>query len=153
MSDSAKRLVMEEEGKSTLPYWDHNGFVTWGVGHLCDPRKPTTIPDHIVDDMFDYDFNEKVRQARRIPGFSKLNEVQQAAVISMVFQMGFEPFDGDGYRDFKNFLRALAQGDVNKAAAEGLDSKWAKIDTPRRAQRQMKMLATGLWVPWENDND
>lgn len=150
MSEIARKLIGEEEGRKAQPYYDHLGFVTWGIGHLADPRKPCPVPERIVDLMFDHDFAEKLEQARRIPGFANLNEVQQAAVISMVFQLGFEPFDGDGFKDFTNFLRDLAKGDVKQAAVDGLDSKWAKIDTPRRAQRQMKMLASGLWVPWEN---
>lgn len=149
MSEIARKLIAEEEGRKTQPYYDTEGYVTWGIGHLADPRKPCPVPERIVDLMFDYDFADKLTQARRIPGFVNLNEVQQAAVISMVFQLGFEPFDGDGFRDFTKFLAALKKGDVKTAAVEGLDSKWAKEDTPRRAQRQMKMLATGLWVPRE----
>lgn len=147
MSSVAQQLIAEEEGRVEGPYFDHLGFNTWGIGHLCDARKPTGIPGKVVDLMFEFDFAEKLAQAQQIPGFSKLNEVQRAAVVSMVFQLGFEPFDGDGFRDFREFLAALARGDVKRAAAEGLDSKWAKQDTPRRAQRQMKMLETGLWVP------
>lgn len=147
MSEVAKQLLTEEEGRVLGPYHDHMGFNTFGIGHLCDARRPTPIPGPIVDQMFEYDFAEKEAQARLIPGFQRLNEVQQAAVISMVFQMGMEPFDGDGYKDFRAFLSCLAVGDLKRAAAEGLNSKWAKQDTPRRAQRQMKMLETGLWVP------
>lgn len=150
MSEVARSLIAEEEGREAQPYYDHKGYVTWGIGHLADPRKPCPVPGRIIDLMFDHDYAEKLALARKIPGFANLNEVQQAAIVSMVFQMGFEPFDGDGHRDFTKFLAALKRGDVKAAAAEGLDSKWAKEDTPRRAQRQMKMLATGLWVPWED---
>lgn len=149
MSSVAQQLIGEEEGRVEGPYFDHLGFNTFGVGHLCDARKPTKVPGPVVDLMFDFDFKEKSAQAATIPGFQRLNEVQRAAVISMVFQLGMEPFDGDGFKDFRMFLAALAVGDVKRAAAEGLDSKWAKVDTPRRAQRQMKMLASGLWVPRE----
>lgn len=149
MSQIARQLISEEEGRRAQPYYDHLGYVTWGVGHLADPRRACPVPPQVIDLMFDIDYQEKFNQACMIPGFAALNEVQQAIVISMVFQMGMEPFDGDGYKDFSKFLAALARGDVKKAAAEGLDSKWAKSDTPRRAQRQMKMLASGLWVPRE----
>jgi GH24 family phage-related lysozyme (muramidase) len=145
----AKQLIEEEEGRKAQPYYDSRGYVTWGVGHLSDPRLPCPVPAPIVDAMFSHDLAEKTALARLIKGFTNLNEVQQTAVISMVFQLGFEPFDGDGFKDFTKFLTALAKGDVKTAAAEGLDSKWAKADSPRRAQRQMKMLATGLWVPKE----
>jgi lysozyme len=146
MSGVARKLISEEEGRRNQPYYDNapEKFVTWGIGHLADPRKSCPVPDPIVDQMFDYDWAEKLAQARQFVGFAALNEVQQAAVVSMVFQMGFE-----GVKGFKKFLIALARGDVKRAAVEGLDSKWAKQDTPRRAQRQMKMLSSGLWVPRE----
>lgn len=149
MSEVARDLITEEEGRKTQPYYDHKGYVTWGIGHLADPRVPCPVPGSIIAQMFEHDYAEKLNQARTIPGFARLNEVQQAVIVSMVFQMGFEPFDGDGFKDFTKFLAALRRGDVKTAAVEGLDSKWAREDTPRRAQRQMKMLATGLWVPRE----
>ncbi len=149
MTDAARKLIVEEEGRRAQPYYDTKGYVTWGVGHLADPRLPCPVPEPVVNIMFDYDYSQKLAIARHIPGFAALNEVQQAVIISMVFQLGFEPFDGDGIKDFTKFLAALKRGDVVAAAAEGLDSKWAKMDTPRRAQRQMKMLATGVWVPRE----
>lgn len=150
MSAVARKLIVEEEGRKAQPYYDHKGYVTWGIGHLADPRLPCPVPERIIDLTFDHDYAEKLTLARKIPGFAALNEVQQAVIISMVFQMGFEPFDGDGFKDFTKFLAALKRGDVRSAAVEGLDSKWAKQDTPKRAQRQMRMLASGLWVPRED---
>lgn len=144
MSEVARQLISEEEGRKAQPYYDHLGFVTWGIGHLADPRKPCPIPDHIVDAMFDHDYAEKMLQASTFPGFKDLNEIQQAVIVSMVFQLGF-----DGVKGFKKFLGAIKQKDYNGAALEGMDSKWARQDTPRRAERQMKMLSTGLWVPRE----
>lgn len=144
MSKVARDLISEEEGREAQPYYDHLGFVTWGIGHLADPRKSCPVPEHIVDAMFDHDYAEKMLQASTFPGFKDLNEVQQAVIVSMVFQLGF-----DGVKKFKKFLGAVKQHDFRGAAMEGMDSKWAKEDTPRRAQRQMKMLATGIWVPRE----
>lgn len=147
MSQIARQLIEEEEGRVPHVYRDHLGYWTIGIGHLVDQRKGGRLPDPIIDALFDYDYAEKRAQAERIPGFSRLNEVQQAAIVSMVFQMGFEPFDGDGFRDFRNMLAALARGDVKEAARHGRDSKWWREDTPRRAERQMRMLESGLWVP------
>lgn len=149
MSELVRQLLTEEEGRVLGPYFDHMGFNTFGIGHLCDARRPTPIPGQIVDLMFDYDLKDKLAQAQLIPNFRNMNEVRRAVMISMVFQLGFEPFDGDGFKDFRAMLAALDIGDYKRAAVEGLDSKWAKIDTPRRAQRQMKMLETGLWLPRE----
>lgn len=147
MSDVAKQLLTEEEGRKVQPYYDSKGLGTVGVGHLVDPRRVCPMPGEIIDRLFEIDFDEKSLQAEQVPGFDRLNEVQKAVIVSMVFQMGMEPFDGDGVKDFTKMLGALAKGDVKRAANEGRDSKWAKFDTPTRAERQMKMLESGLWVP------
>lgn len=147
MSNVAKQLLTEEEGRRAQPYYDSKGYVTAGIGRLLDPRKVCPLPGEIIDRLFEIDFDEKSLQAEQISGFDRLNEVQKAVIVSMVYQMGMEPFDGDGFKDFTLMLRALAKGDVRKAAAEGRDSKWAKFDTPTRAERQMKMLESGVWVP------
>jgi lysozyme len=141
-----RQLLIEEEGVVPHAYPDHLGFLTIGVGHLIDERRGGKLPHTIIESLLDYDIAMVMSQAKTIPGFSRLNEIQQAVVCSMVFQMGFEPFDGDGFKDFKNFLASLAAGDLVSAAAHGLDSKWAREDTPERAKRQMQMLKSGHWI-------
>lgn len=142
MSDAALQLLNEEEGRVPHAYQDHLGFWTIGVGHLIDQRKGGRLPDHIIDVLLAHDLEEKSLQAQALPGWERLNEVQQAVLISMVFQLGIE-----GVRGFRNMLAALSAGDLSKAAAHGRASKWAREDTPRRAQRQMRMLESGVWVP------
>jgi GH24 family phage-related lysozyme (muramidase) len=141
-----RQLLIEEEGVVPHVYPDHLGFLTIGVGHLVDERKGGKLPHTIIESLLDYDIAAVYQQAQTIPGFNRLNEIQRAVVCSMVFQMGMEPFDGDGFKDFKNFLASLAAGDLSAAAAHGLDSKWAREDTPARAKRQMQMLMSGQWV-------
>lgn len=149
MMEIDKQLIIEEEGVKYEPYYDHLGFVTWGVGHLCDPRRPTPIAPEVVQLQLGYDLKAKREEARRFPGFDRLNEVQQAAIVSMVFQMGAEPFDGDGFKDWRNFCAAMRAGDWKLAAKHGRDSLWRREQTPARAERQMRMLESGLFVPWE----
>lgn len=144
---SLRQLLIEEEARVPYAYHDSKGLLTIGVGHLIDKHAGGRLPDLIIDALLDYDIAEKSGQAARIPGFERLNEFQRAAIIAMVFQLGFEPFDGDGFKDFSDMLRALAAGDVQAAAAAGRDSKWCREDSPLRAQREMKMLESGLWVP------
>jgi lysozyme len=145
MSNVARLLLTEEEGRKKQPYYDHLGFVTGGIGRLLDPRKPCPLPDEVIDLLFKHDFAEKSAQAAAsFPNFDRLNEVQQAVLISMVYQLGLE-----GVLDFHNMVSALQRSDVRDAAKQGRDSKWAKKDTPERAERQMRMLETGIWVPWE----
>lgn len=148
--EADKQLISEEEGVKQQPYYDNTPekFVTGGIGCLLDPRKPCPLPMDVVQLLYQHRLDEKRAQASTVPGFDALNDVQRAVIVSMVYQMGFEPFDGDGHRDFTNMLLALKARDVHAAANHGRDSKWAKIDTPQRAERQMRMLETGVWVPW-----
>ncbi len=142
MSALLRRLLIEEEGRVPHAYQDHLGYWTIGVGHLIDERKGGRLPEHIIDALLEYDMDEKIGQARTLAGFDQLNEVQQAVIISMVFQLGI-----NGVKGFRNMCAALAMGDAKTAAAHGRDSKWWRQDTPRRAERQMRMLETGIWVP------
>lgn len=148
MSALAEQLITEEESIKQQPYYDSKGYVSWGIGHLADPRLPCAIPLEVIRLMFKYDSQAAISEAAKlVPGFMRLNEVQQAAWISTIFQLGPEPFDGDGFKDFKDMLAASRAGDVKAAAAAGRDSKWWREDSPNRAERQMRMLETGIWVP------
>ena len=126
------QLLSEEEGRVNHAYQDSMGYWTYGVGHLIDPRKGGTVSDAIIDAQLLEDIQAKSSQAALLTGFAALNEVQKAAVISMVFQLGL-----GGVRGFPTFCEALAHNDLAAAAAAGLDSKWAKHDTPARAQREV----------------
>lgn len=147
MDDPLSQLLIEEEKRGLQPYYDSKGFCTVGVGHLVDPRRICPMPASIVEALFQADMAEKRALALRVPGYERLNEVQRAVLVSMIFQMGFDPFDGDGHRDFTKFLACLAAGDVVGARLQMLDSKWARTDSPKRALREANMMGSGLWVP------
>lgn len=148
MSELALQLIEEEESLREQPYYDSRGYVTGGIGRLLDPRLPCKLPLEVIRLLFKYDAQAAIAcAAKYVPGFMRLNDVQQAVWISMFFQLGPEPFDGDGYKDFKVMLAASAAGDVKAAAAAGRDSKWWREDSRTRAEREMRMLETGIWVP------
>lgn len=139
MSEMLRQLLIEEEGREESAYEDSEGYLTIGVGHLIDGRKGGKLPEHIIDALLDHDIYEKAQQAQALPGFDALNPVRQAVLVSMVFQLGLS-----GVLGFKGLLKAISAGDFEGAAAHGLNSRWAK-QTPKRAKRQMQMLATGEW--------
>lgn len=140
-----EQFLNEEEGVRRQPYYDQKGFVTWGIGHLGDPRLPCPVPADVISLMFKHDLEEKMHLAQQIPGFNSLNQLQQWMLVSMVFQMGL-----NGVLGFHKFLDALVKGDLKQAAIEGLDSDWARKDSPTRAHRTMKILGSGVWVPHAN---
>lgn len=69
-----------------------------------------------------------------------LNDARQNVLVEMAFQLGF-----DGLRGFRRMLAALRRHDYAGAAREGLDSKWAREDSPARARRLMRQMEMGVF--------
>lgn len=139
MTDLAQQLIEQEEGRSPFVYTDSEGYATIGIGCLVDDRVKGSsgLCDAAIDAQFAHDSERARKDAAALPGFQRCNEVRQAVLISMCFQLG-------NLQGWPKFKAALALGDYDMAAEEGMDSRWAK-QTPARAQRQMHMLRTGEW--------
>lgn len=137
MSDLAFKLVSEEEGRVPHVYQDNLGFWTIGVGALVDARKGGRLCDEAIDAQLEHDLKAARERAAALSGFDQCNEVRQAVIVSMCFQLG-------SLATWTHFRNALAAGDYSAAADAGLDSLWAR-QTPARAQRQMAMLRSGEW--------
>lgn len=137
--DLAEKLIGEEEGREPCAYPDSRGLLTIGIGCLIDKRMPGAgLCDEAISAQFAHDSARAWRDAAALPGFQRCNDVRQAVLVSMCFQLG-------SLRDWPHFKAMLALGDYDAAAEAGMDSAWAK-QTPDRAKRQMQMLASGQWV-------
>ena len=68
-----------------------------------------------------------------------LDAVRAAALMNLAYQLGVP-----GLLKFKMTWEAIEDKDYVRAATCAWDSKWAK-QTPRRARRVCKALATGAW--------
>ncbi len=141
MTDPTEQLIEEEEGRVGHVYPDSMGFQTIGVGHLVDSRKGGCLPDEIITALLRYDIKIAQQTLWKHSSADKLNSYRIAALTSLIFQLG-----GPNAEGFHELWARLGFGDFKGAAAAGLDSKWAQ-QTPKRAQREMEMLASGLWVP------
>jgi len=140
MSSLAEKLIASEEGRDPCVYRDSQGYFTIGIGCLVDKSQlGAGLCDAAIDAQFEHDSANARSAAARFPHFAELNEVRQAVLISMAFQLGTKPLH------WPNFVAALEARDYAKAAEQGLDSDWARVQTQRRAARQMRMLATGEW--------
>lgn len=140
--DLAEVLVSECEGCRLDAYRDTRGFWTVGYGHLLDQTQDWnghTITQDDADQLLERDMTSARITATEFPHFSELNEVRQAVLISMAFQMGSGPLH------WPHFMAALEARDYNAAADAGLDSLWAR-ETPARAAREMVMMRTGEWA-------
>lgn len=133
--------LRRDEGEVLHAYQDHLGYWTIGVGHLIDKRKHGEIPPHISQLLLEYDVREvTLALHRKLPWLASLDPVRQFALVNMGFQLGIE-----GLMGFQRMLACLRDGRFAEAETHALDSKWAKQDTPARAKRVARQLATGEW--------
>lgn len=132
-----------EEGRIRHAYQDHLGYWTIGVGRLIDKRKGGHLSDAEIDMLLANDIRAKMAALESHPGLKdawtavKDNPARAAALLSMAFQMGAE-----GLADFKNSLRLVAEKKWAAAAANMMQSLWAR-QTPERAARVTNMIKTG----------
>lgn len=126
----------EDEGRVPYAYQDHKGYWTAGVGFLIDKAKGGRIPEPVIDFWLQYLVEEREKQLDQyIPWWRKLSDARQRALIQMSYQLGVS-----GLLGFPKMLKALQEGNWGEAYRQALDSKWAREDTPERAQKVAAML-------------
>lgn len=141
MKTELTKQLKADEGVRNCVYSDSLGFLTIGVGRLVDSRKPGAglRPDEIAY-LLNNDIDHRIEAlTRRLPWFQNLDDARRGVLVNMSFQLGV-----DGLLGFKNTLELVRQGKYENAAAAMLESKWAQ-QTPARAKRMSRQMATGLW--------
>lgn len=118
-----------DEGLVLSPYKDTVGIWTGGYGHAhIDPETPITL--ELAGQWLDEDFEEATKAAEKVcAAFSGLDGPRKGVIVNMAFNLGRKRLS-----QFHQFLAAVDIGDYATAAAEMLDSKWAK-QVGKRAQR------------------
>lgn len=133
-------LIEDHEGRVPYAYQDSLGYWTIGVGHLIDRRKGGSLPDHIIDALFEHDLTHYKRKVEAaLPWFKELDEVRQAVLVDMAFNLGIT-----GLLGFQKTLTAVRERRWKDAAAAMLQSRWAQ-QVGRRALRLSDMMRSGLW--------
>jgi lysozyme len=74
---------------------------------------------------------------KKISFWEQLDDERKYALLDMCFQLGL-----GGLLKFKNMLKAMGVGNFKEAAAQCLDSQYAK-QTPSRAKRIAKTIECG----------
>jgi len=134
--ETIQAMITRHEGKEHFPYTDTVGKLTIGVGrNLSD--------NGLSDDEVLYLLNNDIVIAqeelnRMFPWFIELGVVRQNALTDMMFNIGLTRL-----LTFKKFLAAMSKEDYITAAAEMLDSKWAK-QVGYRATDLANMIRTGV---------
>jgi len=131
-----EQLVRDEELR-LKPYRDSVGKLTIGVGRNLDDVGVTQAEALalLANDIQ----NARSHLEQYLPWAGGLDEVREAALVNMCFNMGI-----GALMNFHKFLAALQAGDYKTAAAEMLDSLWAK-QVGIRAQRLALQIETGFW--------
>jgi lysozyme len=123
------------EGVEHKPYKCTAGYLTIGVGRNIEERG-------LSDDEIDYILNNDVdiatsELASTFDWFAGLDDVRMRVVVDMVFNLGMPRF-----KQFQNMLAAIEAQDWPEAAAQMMDSRWAK-QVGARAERLRDMMETG----------
>jgi lysozyme len=130
-------LIIKHEGTRLFPYTDTVGKLTIGIGrNLTDIGISQDEADMLLTNDLD---RARTGIAEAWPPFSQLDEVRQAVIEDMAFNMGVA-----GLLQFHNTLAAVAAGNWQEAHDGMLASKWAKQVGPR-ATEDAEIMLTGQW--------
>jgi lysozyme len=130
-------LVTLHEGVRRFPYRDTVGKLTIGVGFNLDDVG--LYPEEIEFILANRLIRKGEELERAIPWIKELDEVRQAVLLDMAFNLGVA-----GLLGFKNTLRLVSEKRYKEASKNMLQSKWAG-QVKGRAIRLSKMMETGQW--------
>ena len=136
-------------------YFDSLGILTGGIGHaLGSVGVPVEVQHAMlapgvmdrdlgletIERWFLADMAEAEQGARHLAmlrnvDFDVLTDERQEVLIEMCFQMGVTGLGG-----FVKMWTALAAHNWPEAARQGMDSKWARADSPARAEELMGLM-------------
>lgn len=128
-----------DEGRVKYAYPDSLGYLTIGIGHLIDKRKGGSLPDEIIDALFQYDLKEKINQLdRSLSWWRGTPDECQEVLINMCFNLGI-----NGLLNFKNTLRLIKDEQYSKASVELMNSSAARQLPLRYGRLRDKLNALG----------
>ena len=132
--------LRRDEGLRLLAYRCTAGVLTIGYGHTAGVQDGDTCTKAQAEAWLRDDVAAALSGLdRAVPWWRGLSDARQRALANMAFQLGLARLLG-----FRRMLAALQRGDFATAAAEALDSKWAREDTPERARRVARLIREGV---------
>lgn len=137
MKEIYQEQLKMHEGFRSKVYKDTKGIMTIGYGHNLEAKG---LSQRACDVIFEDDLADAIFDASKYAFYDKLNDARQAVVINMIFNLGSYRFGL-----FKKMIAALERGDYNDAAAEMLDSKWAREDVGERAVELANQMRAGVY--------
>ena len=124
--------IKKHEGFVKHVYDDSLGIPTIGYGFAI---KDLILEEDLCDEILLRKLHILGRSVMgKFPFFDSLPSDCKSVLMEMCYQLGVT-----GVSKFKKALKAMDDGDWEKAADEMLDSKWAK-QTPRRAKEMSDII-------------
>lgn len=131
-----EELIKKHEGFRKNMYQCSQGFNTIGYGLNLDAG----ISRGLATVILRYQVNVVICQCMSdLDWFEELDEVRQAVVVDMVYNLGL-----DGFKRFKKTIDYIEHGLYLSAGEEMLDSRWAR-QVGSRAIRLYEMMQTGVY--------
>ncbi|WP_175908624.1 MULTISPECIES: glycoside hydrolase family protein [Burkholderia] len=129
-----KAELTRDEDRRYRIYTDTVGKVSGGIGRNLTDKG---FRDNEIDLMYQNDIAEtEAWLDRNLSWWSSLDPVRQRVMMNMAFNMQGKLLG------FRKFLAATQRGDWSAAAAEMLDSLWAR-QVGDRAKRLASMMRSG----------
>jgi lysozyme len=136
MNPHIEAHLVRDEGLRLKPYRCTAGKLTIGVGRNLDDMGITEDEARL---LLRNDIARVEAECRReFPWFGALDEVREAVVLNMVFNLGITKFKG-----FVNTIADISAGNYESAASRMLQSLWAR-QVGNRALRLAEMMRTGV---------
>lgn len=124
------------EGYRRHAYHCSLGHLTIGFGTMIE-EGGHGVPEYIAELLL-RDYLQTIDTRLRVHSwYCDLDTARQHCILEMAYQMGVE-----GVLGFRNMIAAIQKGDFIEAAAQALDSLWAR-QTPARANDVAERLAAG----------
>jgi lysozyme len=146
LSDNLMKLLTAHEGYEQFPYDDATGKrvhadignVTVGIGfNLENGGFSLAECKTILSMRLSLIVNQLTQD---LPFFAQLDEIRQAALIDMAYNMGIS-----GLLEFKATLEALSHQDYETAAKDIANSLWASEVGAERFNDITTMIRKGYW--------
>ena len=136
-------LIAKHEGLRLKPYRDTVGKLSIGFGRNLDDNG---ISKHEAELMLVRDIESAYTDLFQFDWFANLDEVREAVIVSLVFNMGLPTF-----KEFENTIMFMEKGlyvaaseEMLKGSGLGGKSKWYH-QVGNRAVELSEMLKTGEW--------
>ncbi len=137
MKALATKLIKKHEGLRLTPYRCSSQKITIGWGRNLQDNGITLEE---AETMLQHDVGTAIKEAELLPFFASLNQVRQAVIVDMIFNLGLPRFGM-----FKKMIAAIEKEHWTVVADEMLNSRWAR-QVGKRAQTLSEMMRTGTEI-------